>query len=47
MLGVPGALKSRIEGSALVIETPALSPNDIPCRHAYTFKIAGATLSQQ
>jgi alpha-L-fucosidase len=47
MLGVPGALNTRAEGNSLVIETPALSPDVVPCRHAYVFKIPGATVLRQ
>ncbi len=44
MLGVPGALNTRVEGNSLVIETPALSPDAVPCRHAYAFKIPGGVV---
>jgi alpha-L-fucosidase len=42
MLGVEGALKTQLEGATLTITTPDLGPDAAPCRHAYTFKIAGA-----
>jgi alpha-L-fucosidase len=42
MLGVPGTLKYRTEGSALVITLPDLGPDEAPCRHAFAFKITGA-----
>ena len=41
MLGVPGALKWRRQGSDLVIETPRLPVDQLPCRYAYAFKISG------
>ncbi len=41
MLGVTGRLKWRREGADLVIETPRLTGDQMPCRYAYTFKIAG------
>jgi alpha-L-fucosidase len=44
MLGVPGMLKSSVTGTTLTITTPDLGPDAAPCRHAYTFKIAGAEL---
>ena len=44
MLGVPGTLSSRKEGSSLIIQMPKLDPESAPCRYAYAFKVAGATL---
>jgi alpha-L-fucosidase len=41
MLGVKTPLKWRKQGPDLVIETPRLSVDDLPCRHAYAFKITG------
>jgi alpha-L-fucosidase len=41
MLGHEGALEWRRSGRDLIIRTPALSPDELPCRYAYTFKIAG------
>lgn len=41
MLGVTGPLKWRRQGADLVIETPRLAVDQLPCRHAYTFKITG------
>jgi alpha-L-fucosidase len=41
MLGVKGALKWKRQGPDLVIETPSLSVDELPCRDAYTFKITG------
>ena len=42
MLGVPGDLACRVEGTTLTIAMPALDPDQAPCRHAFTFKIPGA-----
>jgi len=41
MLGVTAPLKWRKQGRNLVIETPRLSVDELPCRYAYTFKITG------
>jgi alpha-L-fucosidase len=41
MLGVPGTLTWRQQGSDLVIQTPGLGVDQLPCRYAYTFKISG------
>ena len=41
MLGVTTPLKWRRQGAALIIETPRLSVDELPCRHAYAFKITG------
>ncbi|MEX2044119.1 MAG: alpha-L-fucosidase [Opitutus sp.] len=41
MLGVPGELPALAQGDSLVITLPALGPEDAPCRHAYTLRIAG------
>lgn len=41
MLGVKTPLKWRRRGADLVIETPRLSVDELPCRYAYTFKITG------
>ena len=42
MLGVPGRLRSTLNGTTLTIETPDLAPDQAPSRHAFAFKIAGA-----
>jgi alpha-L-fucosidase len=42
MLGVKGAMKAAVQGKDLVIEVPNLTPNELPCRFNYTFKIPGA-----
>jgi alpha-L-fucosidase len=44
LLGVNGTLPSRLDGDTLTIEVPALNPDQAPCRHAFTFKIASAQL---
>jgi len=44
MLGVPGELKISVAGNNLSITTPELAPEEAPCRHAFVFKITGATL---
>ena len=47
MLGVPGQLKTSIQGNTLIITTPDLGPDAAPCRYAYTFKIAGAEVQKR
>ncbi len=47
MLGVPGALTTSLNGTTLTITTPRLEPDAEPCRHAYAFKITGATVSAE
>jgi hypothetical protein len=37
LLGVPGPLKHRRQGADLVIELPALSVDQLPCKYAYAF----------
>jgi alpha-L-fucosidase len=44
LLGVPGQLEHRVRGRNLIIRVPSLEPDQLPCRHAYAFKVAGATL---
>ncbi len=44
MLGLEGHLKCRTEGKNLVIEVPPLTPDRLPCLHAWAFKITGAEL---
>lgn len=44
MLGVPGTCAATLNGDTLVITTPILGPGEAPCRHAYTFRIEGASL---
>jgi alpha-L-fucosidase len=44
MLGVAGALKTNVSGDTLTITTPDLGPDEAPCRHAFAFKIEGASV---
>ncbi len=44
MLGKEGRLRHRMEGKNLVIDVPPLTPDRLPCQHAWTFKIPGAEL---
>jgi alpha-L-fucosidase len=44
MLGLKGKLSIRVAGKDLVITVPPLQPNELPCRHAYAFKLPGAEL---
>jgi len=39
LLGHGQPLKSAYEGGKLRIEVPALSVNQLPCRHAHVFKL--------
>ena len=41
MLGIDRPLTWRQRGADLVIETPRLSIDELPCRDAFTFKITG------
>jgi alpha-L-fucosidase len=47
MLGVPGELKCRRERNTLAIEVPDLNPDQAPCRYAFAFKIAGASVQPE
>ena len=40
MLGSAESLKWQQKGKHVVIEIPALSPSEVPCKHAWTFKIS-------
>ena len=42
MLGVEQRIKFNIRGQKLVIEPPALNPGNVPCDHAWVFKVEGA-----
>ena len=42
LLGTEGSLGWRQRGNDLVIRVPQLTVDELPCRHAYTFKIIGA-----
>jgi alpha-L-fucosidase len=44
LLGIPGELKHELRGKDLEIHVPALNGDQVPCQHAYTFKITGAVL---
>jgi len=44
LLGVDVPLKHSIQGRNLVIQVPALNPDQLPCQHAYAFKITQARL---
>jgi alpha-L-fucosidase len=46
MLGVAQPVKAAIRGSDLVINPPALLPQDLPCRDNYTFKIPGGEITR-
>ena len=41
MLGVTAPLKWKQQGRDLVITTPALTVDQLPCLYAYAFKITG------
>jgi alpha-L-fucosidase len=47
MLGVVGELKTRRDGNTLTIDVPDLNPDQAPCRHAFAFKITGATVKPE
>jgi alpha-L-fucosidase len=42
MLGVPGPLKHKVEGTTLTVAMPDFGPDQAPCRHAFTLKVMGA-----
>jgi alpha-L-fucosidase len=42
LLGIEGSLGWQQQGNDLVIRVPQLAVDELPCRHAYTFKIIGA-----
>jgi len=44
LLGRNSKLNRRIRGNALEIEVPALTADQLPCQHAFTFKITNAEL---
>ena len=44
MLGYPGKVESRVDGKDVVIIVPRLEPHQLPCLHAWTFKLSGAQL---
>jgi alpha-L-fucosidase len=42
MLGATQSIKFNKRGQKLVIEPPALNPGNVPCDHAWVFKVEGA-----
>jgi len=46
LLGVERPLRARAQGNDLVVEVPAMQPQELPCRDLYTFKITGAEISK-
>jgi len=44
LLGHEAKLAYRVAGTTLEIEVPCLTPDQLPCQHAFTFKITGAEL---
>jgi alpha-L-fucosidase len=44
MLGYEGSLKCAVKDNTLTVEVPKLNPGQVPCRHAYVFKIPGSEL---
>ncbi len=42
MLGLAQSISWRVEGNSLVVSPPAISPAEVPCQHAYCFKISNA-----
>ena len=48
MLGVPGELEWTQQPDGLAIAVPQMTPEELPCLHAYTFKVkSGATASEK
>jgi len=45
MLGVPGKLATRVQGDTVTITTPNLGPEEAPCRHAFAFRLEGASIA--
>jgi alpha-L-fucosidase len=44
MLGVPGELVAKVDGTTLTVFLPPFGPDEAPCRHAFAFKIPGGEL---
>ena len=42
MLGRPGSLDWQLGGGDLTVSIPSLTPDEVPCRYAYTLKIESA-----
>ena len=47
LLGRPGDLAWTQEANGLTITVPALTPEELPCRHAYAFKIESAAAASE
>jgi hypothetical protein len=47
MLGVADPLSYRVSGNDLEITLPALNPDTLPCRFAYTIKLPGGEVSAE
>ncbi|MGA2016820.1 MAG: alpha-L-fucosidase [Opitutaceae bacterium] len=45
LLGHDGPVSASASGTTLTIQVPQLSPDAMPCRYAYAFRIAGARLA--
>ena len=45
MLGVATPLKWKQQGKNLVIETPRLTVDQLPCKYAYAFKVTGVQVA--
>ena len=44
LLGYSGAVRAEINGDDLTIDVPSLTGDQVPCLHAYAFKLPGAEL---
>ena len=44
LLGLPGTLAHEVKGTDLIIHLPVLTGDQIPCQHAYAFKMTGVNL---
>ncbi len=47
MLGLSGDLEWRPSQAGLQITPPAIAPDELPCRHAFVFKIAGGAAASE
>ena len=47
MLGLKQPIAAQVKGKDLVIKMPAVNPEKLPCRHAYTLKIPGGELAPE
>jgi alpha-L-fucosidase len=41
MLGTNEPVKRNVDGASLVVELPLLTPDKLPCQHAWVLKITG------